>query len=88
MDITKKCKGCKQEYDKSIELPLLWPNGKPLSTAKLNDLKELLQLVPPDAKHFYTFLDNAESHEFDDDVEGFGPAIDFQFEEIEENMTD
>lgn len=31
----------------------LWPNGKPISEAKLNDLKSLLPLIPEDAQDFY-----------------------------------
>lgn len=66
---------------KCVELDQLWPNGRPLSQAKLDDLKELLQLVPKKYKHFYSFLDVTPTRDFDDDIDGFGEEIDFEVEE-------
>lgn len=64
-----------------VELEQLWPNGRPLSEAKINDLKEMMELVPDKYKYFYKFLENASTHNCIDDVEGFGEVIDFELEE-------
>lgn len=64
-----------------VELEQLWPNGRPLSEAKLNDLMELMELVPDKYKYFYEFLGVVTTHDFIDDAEGFGEAIDFELEE-------
>lgn len=66
---------------KNIELEKLWPTGKPLSTEKVNDLKQLLELVPEDKKEFYSFLYDVPTADFVDDVDGFGEFIDFEPEE-------
>lgn len=41
----------------TVALDNLWPNGRSLSKDKVNDLKEILKLVPDEHKHFYSFLD-------------------------------
>lgn len=87
VDISKSRKG-KSRFDK-IELPLLWPNGRELSDAKVKDLKEIIKLVPNDSKSFYQFLKTVKSGEFVDDLEGFGLTIDFDTEQnvdIDENI--
>uniref|UniRef100_A0A6P7FQ29 Uncharacterized protein LOC114331484 n=1 Tax=Diabrotica virgifera virgifera TaxID=50390 RepID=A0A6P7FQ29_DIAVI len=81
VDITKRVKGRKVKPDFDTELPLLWPNGKELSLAKVKDLKEMMKLIPSDSKPFYNFLKNTESRDFIDDAEGFGENIDFELEE-------
>lgn len=65
----------------SVELDRLWPNGRPLSKAKLEDLKEMMELVPDKYKYFYEFLLDCTAHNFDDDIDGFGEGIDFDPEE-------
>lgn len=68
----------------SIELDNLWPFGKPLSDEKVKDLKELLKLnlIPNDKKEFYAFLDDIQTREFVDDIDGFGEFIDFELEKL------
>lgn len=66
---------------KNVKLEQLWPNGKPLSKEKLEDLMEMLELVDDEDKPFYDFLKDVETSEFIDDVDGFGEAIDFELEE-------
>lgn len=48
----------------TVELEHLWPSGRPLSEAKLNDLKEMMQLVPDKYKYFYEFLEVAATHDY------------------------
>lgn len=66
----------------NIELENLWPFGKPLSTEKVKDLKDILNLIPNDKKDFYAFLDDIQTREFEDDVDGFGEFIDFELENL------
>lgn len=61
-----------------VELEQLWPNGRPLSVAKLNDLREMMELVPDKYKYFYQLLEVVPSQDFVDDADGFGGAIDFE----------
>lgn len=67
-----------------MDLPILYPDGRELSEAKIKDLKELLKLIPADAKPFYSFLRNIGSNNFVDDTEGFGNTIDFEIDEEEQ----
>lgn len=77
IDISKGTKARKTNIDFQTDLPVLYPGGRELSSAKIKDLKEILKLVPQDAKTFYNFLKNANSADFEDDVDGFGTNIDF-----------
>lgn len=62
----------------SEDLPLLWPEGKPLSAPKLKDLKSMMVFIPSDAKGFYkNFFSNPD---VEDDVEGFNGDLDFDVE--------
>lgn len=63
-------------------LDQLWPNGKPITVAKLADLKSLLHLIPGDAKRFYTNL--TADRNAGDDIEGFGGWVDFDVDPDEE----
>lgn len=65
----------------SQDLEQLWPNGKPISTAKLADIKSLLHLIPGDAKQFYNYLTS--SNNIIDDIEGFGCSPDFEINNVE-----
>lgn len=65
---------------KDIELENLWPNGRVLSTEKINDLKQLLKLVPDKKKNFYSFLETVQTRDFMDDVDGYGEFVDFELE--------
>nr|CAI5863052.1 unnamed protein product [Callosobruchus analis] len=80
VSIEKAGKGRKPDL-KLIELPLLWPNGKPLSAEKAKELKDILKLVPQDAKPFYAFLRSSETEDYDEDIEGLGPNIDIEIDE-------
>ncbi len=64
-----------------VELDQLWPDGRPISQAKKNDLIELLELVPDKHKHRFSFLGIVPTHEFEDDIDGFGEEIDFELDE-------
>lgn len=79
VDISKGRKNKTTLFD--AELPLLWPNGRELSAAKIKDLKEMLKLIPNDSKSFYDFLKTITPGDFADDTEGFGADIDFDVEE-------
>lgn len=56
----------------------LWPSGKAISPAKLEDLKSLLYLIPDDSKEFYQNL-HAEATIIDD-IDGFDGEPDFPLE--------
>lgn len=43
------------------ELPILYPNGKPISTEKKADLVELLKFIPPNFHKFYTNLNHTDN---------------------------
>lgn len=58
VNIAKVQRGRRTESLFSGRMPLLWPNGKALSAAKLADQKELTDLLPKDAEYFYTFFLN------------------------------
>lgn len=58
----------------------LWPKGKSISAAKINDLKALFYLIPDDVKEFYNKL--VPDNNIDDDyLEGFDDSLDFDMEE-------
>lgn len=77
-------KGCNKNELKNVKLDELWPEGRPLSKLKVQDLKEMLFLIPDEDKYFYEFLKNVPTGEFIDDVEGFGERIDFDVESEDE----
>lgn len=76
-------KAIRQVDFKSVELEQLWPDGRALSEAKLEDLKSMMDLIPNEDKQFYLFLGVVATREFVDDVDGFGEELDFQLEEEE-----
>lgn len=65
---------------KNVVLDELWPEGRPLSKEKVKDLKEIMSLVPDEYKYFYEFLENTQTAEFIDDLDGFGETVDFEIE--------
>ncbi|CAH2098877.1 unnamed protein product [Euphydryas editha] len=81
IDISKGGKGRKQKPNFALNLPTLYPNGRELSAAKIQDLKELFKLIPADAQSFYSFLKNVPSRDFVDDADGLSNFIDFDIEE-------
>lgn len=80
IDISKCGKVRKHRPSFALDLPILFPNRRGLSAAKITDLKELLKLIPTDAKGFYSFLKNVASGDFIDDADGLGSSIDFSVE--------
>lgn len=58
----------------------LWPQGKPIAQPKLNNLNEMIHLIPSDALHFYTNLKG--NKRFIEDVDGFDiEQLDFDIED-------
>ena len=58
----------------------LWPKGKPIADAKLNNLKEMFHLIPKDC---YTFYENLKgSANIQEDIDGFNVEdLDFEVED-------
>lgn len=52
IDISKGLKGRKQKPNFTLDLPILYPNGRELSASKVQDLKALLNFIATDAKGF------------------------------------
>lgn len=65
----------------NVNLGRLWPNGRALSKEKVQDLKSMLGLIPEEYRYFYSFLENIETHEFEEDVDGFPEELDFELED-------
>lgn len=65
------------------DMDLLWPTRKPISEAKLTDLKSIMHLIPRDAQNFYETLKSTDNI-IEDDIDGFTGALNF---EVEENDT-
>ncbi|CAB3240707.1 unnamed protein product [Arctia plantaginis] len=80
IDISKGGKGRKQKPNFDLDLPILYPTGRELSTAKIKDLRELLKLIPTDAKGSYNFLRNAASSDFINDTDGLAEEEDWNEE--------
>lgn len=76
IDISKS-RGKKNPIDPK-KLKMLYPEGKAISKKKWDDIKTLLKFIPKDATEFYT-IKNVEN--FEDDIEGFGSNVDFDFED-------
>ncbi|XP_028166463.1 uncharacterized protein LOC114357160 [Ostrinia furnacalis] len=81
VNIEKAGKGRKPVL-KNIDLPGRWPNGKSLSKEKIKDLRELLKLVPADARSFYDFLKGAQGVTMEEDVDGYHAE---DFDNVSEN---
>lgn len=77
IDISKSTRGKKIPIDPQ-RLKLHYPEGKPISKKKWDDIKTLLKFLPKDAIEFYR-IKNVEK--FEDDIDGFGSTIDFDFED-------
>lgn len=80
VNIEKFGRGPKPQF-KSVKLTTLWPEGRPLSNKKVENLAKLLQLVDDEDKSFWQFIGNIQASEFEDDIDGFGATIDFDPEE-------
>lgn len=82
VNLKKSLRGNSGHLTKELMDPL-WPSGKPIPDAKLNDLKSLLHLIPEDAQDFYKNLTGDVTVE--DDIDGFSGAVDFEVEVDEAN---
>ena len=78
IDIRKKQSGRPVEQPFKDALLLIWPDGKEISTPKLEDIKSIMRLIPQDCKYFCANLQGKEGLE--DDVDGFTGSPDFQVE--------
>lgn len=78
LNIEKRVKGKSLEILEE-DLTLLWPNGKEIPQAKLDDLKSMFDLIPKDCLPFYKSLKGNEN--IMDDVDGYGDRIDFPIED-------
>ncbi|KAJ4444902.1 hypothetical protein ANN_06700, partial [Periplaneta americana] len=56
----------------------LWPNGKPVSLPKFQDIRSIVRLIPGDAKQFY--LNLISDPNIEDDVDGIDGPLDFTLE--------
>ncbi|CAB3252770.1 unnamed protein product [Arctia plantaginis] len=77
VDLKKNCRGRQRFISKSL-MQMLWPDGKMIPQAKLNDIKSLMHLIPRDAQAFYKKLTGDNSIE--DDVDGISGEPDFEIE--------
>lgn len=78
LNIEKKIKGKSLEVSEN-DFTLLWPNGKEIPQAKLDDLESIFDYIPKDCLDFYKSLrGNPSLH---DDIDGFGGEPDFVQEE-------
>lgn len=81
LDINKKVKKEVVLINKS-QLQPLWPKGKAIAQAKLDDIKSLLVYIPLDCQEFYKSLRGDKN--IQDDVDGFGDRLDFDLENAED----
>lgn len=76
--IINKKKGRRDQSNFSYFLKPLWPNGKPVAEAKINDIKSYLHLIPASDYHFYTNITGNPSIE--EDIDGFNGELDFELD--------
>lgn len=81
VNIKKNLRGNTGLLTKQVMDPL-WPNGKPIPEAKLNDLISLLHLIPDDAQEYYKKLTGNSTVQ--DDIDGFSGTVDFEVEVVED----
>lgn len=78
INIGKKVKEGEELKINKKDFLLLWPVGKPIAPAKLNDLESMYQYIPEDSLQFYKTLKSSEN--ITDDVDGFGGEPDFDLQ--------
>ena len=86
VDLKKRQRG-RQPFISSDMMNMLWPNGKPIAAAKLNDITSLMHLIPRDAQTFYKNLRGDNNVEDDIDVFGAEPDFEIEYEAEESNTT-
>lgn len=80
LDLSKKNKGVTIQFsDEDFEV--LWPQGRAIPQAKLEDLRSMYNLIPEDCQEFYNTLKGNSS--LNEDVNGYGPTLDFDLEVTE-----
>lgn len=78
IDLSKRNKGVLIKFSEE-DFEVLWPQGKPIPQAKLDDITSMLSLIPEDCHAFYkNFRGNSNINE---DVDGYGPNLDFDLED-------
>ncbi|XP_047518759.1 uncharacterized protein LOC125058680 [Pieris napi] len=77
LHIGRKYKGSLLPLSAELLVPL-WPEGKPITQAKLNDLKSMFNLIPEDCLLFYKNLKGMEGPDF---IEGFSGEADYELED-------
>lgn len=65
VDLNKRSRG-RKTLPQNIQLPLLYPEGRPIAKPKLMDLKTLLQFIPPVSHAFYRKLKCSDQDTCDD----------------------
>lgn len=80
LNIAKKSKGKTIDICQH-DLILLWPNGKEIPQAKVNDLMSMLDLIPRDCHDFYKSLKG--NNNIVEDIDGYDGELDFVPEETE-----
>lgn len=80
-------KYCKKSKGKLIDicqndLILLWPNGKEIPQAEVDDLMSMLDLIPRDCQDFYKSLKGNKT--ILEDIDGYDGELDFVPEETED----
>lgn len=78
LDLSKKSKGIIIAFSEE-DFEVLWPLGKAIPQAKLEDLRSLYNLIPEDCVKFYNTLKGSSS--INEDVDGYGPTLDFDLED-------
>lgn len=76
MENLKKWISLKEIPKNIFVIPIIYKFYKPVSTAKLNDIKSILHLIPTDAKSFYKKLTGSDT--VTDDIDGFNGSLDFE----------
>lgn len=82
LNIEKKYKGRPLVISEN-DFVTLWPSGKEIPQAKLDDLESMFDLIPKDCIGFYKALKGNAS--IVDDVDGFTGPLDFDNEEPEQH---
>lgn len=78
LDLSKKIKGITIQFTEE-DFEVLWPQGKAIPQAKLEDLRSMYNLIPEDCQEFYNTLKGNSS--INEDVDGYGPTLDFDLED-------
>jgi len=81
-NIEKRCRGRVSNnyiFPSETLLTQLWPNGKEINKAKLDDINSIMHLIPTDAREFYIHF-TGNSALIEEDVNGYDETLDFDIE--------